>query len=141
MRKVLAVLLVPIAALFVAMPASAGSPSGHSYHGTFSSTEVCAPTAPIEGTWNVTLRNDGTAVVDVTVFEYDATAGKYVLHAVWGGYAFRSWFTVDTSSADGFSVTHEWGLNFTLANGNLTYTIPGYCENGDAAVLHGTLTT
>jgi hypothetical protein len=110
-------------------PASAADASATpSFHGTW--YEATAPTCtqvPVSGRWSVTLKQDGTASVSVTIF----MDGE--LHAAWGGGALGEKFEW-TQSASG----HDLALGpveFTIDGDQVRFDIPNRYPTCDAYVL------
>lgn len=132
-RRRTALVLALVMALSVA-PSAAAAGAAASYHGTWDSASVCGSTFPVSGTWNVALKPNGTAEVTVVTF----VSGK--VHSVWGGNFWRMPWQQAPAGSDRFTVTNARGLVFDLAsNGELTYTLPAYCDGGSDAWILGHL--
>lgn len=122
----------------LAGPAAAATPPASTYHGTWSSSEVCGETFTESGVWNVNLKEDGTASVSARIFKegrpHAAFGGNY-FHATWmqvtdPTVVFTTW--LDDPFGEGID------LVFVLdKEGVLTYTITNYCNDGSDAVLTG----
>jgi hypothetical protein len=111
------------------------------YHGTFdhATNAFCGgEAAVVTGKWNVSLKHDGTASVDIVAFW-----SRGVLHASWGGNALKAPWIQQPATADGFNlvasdVFGSTELSFVLDDhGVLTFTIDPRCEDGSPASLVG----
>lgn len=111
------------------VPASAsGASATSSYHGMWH--EATAPSCsqvPVSGRWSVTLKQDGTASVSVTIFMDDE------LHAAWGGNALGDKFTW-TQSASGYDLMLG-PVEFTIDGDQVRFDIPNRYPACDAYVL------
>ncbi len=140
--------LVVALALVLPLTATAATPPASAYHGTWDSADVCGElieSGDVTGVWNVNLKDDGTAVVSVRIFEY----GR--VHAAWGGNWVKTDFEqqVVDPAVDLFSVKAAaiFGMPidavFTLGvNGTMTYELAGYCAlvgSPGRALIFGTL--
>ena len=126
------VLAVALAAL---LPAAALADSPRTYDGTWDSAgwaydpETCPfpPEVAASGNWNVTIvPGQEMAVVHVTIF----SMGMHI--DSWGGRLLGDFWTVDSASADGFSLhrdvpaagnTAAARFTFVLDQGELTFAI------------------
>jgi hypothetical protein len=111
------------------VPSSAADDSATpSYHGSW--YEGTAPTCtqvPVSGRWSVTLKNDGTASVSVTIF----MEGE--LHAAWGGNALGGKFTW-TRSAGGYDLALG-PVEIAIDGDQVRFDIPNRYPACDAYVL------
>jgi hypothetical protein len=108
-------------------PAASSEPATETYQGTWSSAQLCDGSTPeASGNWTVVTRADGTAVVHAAIL----LEGKH--HASWGG---MPWQLVQQDpGTDVFNVSNGFQTLVLHQSGQLTYTLSGYCEPGDASV-------
>src|ERR1700752_2019387 len=111
------------------LPAAASSGSATpSYHGTwYEGTAATCTQVPVSGRWSVTLKQDGTASVSVTIFMDGA------LHAAWGGKALGEKFTW-TRTATGHHLTLA-PVGITIDGNQVRFDIPNNYPDCDAHVL------
>ena len=120
---------VALAIATQSVPESAAAASATpSYHGSwYEATAGNCTQVPVSGRWSVTLTNDGTASVSVTIF----MDGE--LHAAWGGKALGGKFTW-TESASGYNLELA-DVAFTIVGDEVRFDIPNRYPACDAYVL------
>lgn len=142
MRKIVTLALAGALVMALAGPAAASTPPAATYHGTWQSAYVCGEASQHTGTWNVTLKDDGSALVSVRIF----SDGR--LHAAWGGKAFHAaWTQVPVTDPTGvfkLRLADPFGAGIDLVfelgtDGVLRYSLTNYCEDGSTAVVIGRL--
>ena len=120
---------VALALATQSLPASASNASASpSYRGTWyeATAETCTQ-VPVSGRWSVTLQQDGTASVSLTMF----MDGER--HAAWGGKALGGKFTW-TPTARGYELTLA-DVEFTIEGDQVRFDIPNRYPACDAYVL------
>ncbi|GAA1915615.1 hypothetical protein [Nocardioides marmoribigeumensis] len=130
MRLLRATAATAVAGLLVCLPGvdatAADGPSTRTLSGDWVvGTEepapgTCADTTDVQGRWSVTLRNDGTANLSITVLYHGQ------IHAAWGGRAYgerATWTATDT----GYVLTRLGGgfdWTFTVDGDTATFVVP-----------------
>jgi hypothetical protein len=122
-----------LAIAWPSLPASAsGATATSPLHGTlYEATGAECLQLPATGRWSVTLKDDGTAVVSVTVFM------DGVLQAAFGGKALGQTFPW-TSTGSGYVVSGP-GLTITISSGRVRIDDPSRYPDCAAAYVLGTV--
>lgn len=120
-------LVITGALLTILVPGAtvAATPPAATYHGIWTGAgDVCGTHPEMGGIWNVNLRNDGTAAVDVRI----SADGRP--DAAWGGNYFHQAWVQGMSGADVFALANGYGYGMSLAlapDGALTFVIKDFC--------------
>jgi hypothetical protein len=143
MRKLISLAIAGALVMALSGTAIAATPQATTYHGTWGTGDVCGEVIDDTGIWNVTLKEDGAALVSVRIFKNGRP------HAAWGGNAFHATWTQLplTALADVFNLrmADPFGagvdLKFMLNHdGALRYELTNYCADGSSAILNGRVT-
>jgi len=120
---------VALAVMTPWVPAAASNVSvTPSYHGTwYEATAVTCTQVPVSGRWSITLKQDGTASISLSIFMDGA------LHAAWGGNALGGRFTW-TQTASGYHLTLA-DVGFTIDENQIRFDIPNLYPACDGYVL------
>lgn len=127
--------------MFVPGATEAATPPAATYHGIWTGPgDACGERPEMTGVWNVNLKDDGTAVVDVRI----AKDGRP--DAAWGGNYFHQPWVQQTPGTNVFALSNGFGLGISFVlgpDGGLTFVITDYCTlvgagTGDLTV-HGQL--